>query len=61
MSALLTALLAVSSGPCDPTNTKSAGWQFAGPSTYVNRGDDLNISSAGAIQDVVSSAKSGSW
>jgi len=60
MSALLTALLAVS-GPCDPGNSKSVGWQFAGPSTYVNRGDDLNISSAGAIQDVVSSAKSGSW
>ena len=36
---------------CDPVST-AAGWEFAGPSTYVDRGDPLNISSAGAIQDV---------
>jgi hypothetical protein len=39
------------SAPCDPAACK-AGWQFAGPSTYVDRGDDLAISSAGAINNV---------
>lgn len=29
------------------------GWSFAGPSTYVQRGDATKMSSAGAIQDAV--------
>lgn len=32
--------------------------QFAGPSTYVARGDTLKIRSAGAIQDVKNSGDS---
>ena len=39
--------------PC--ASSCSAGWDFAGPATYVDRGDDLKISNAGAINNVVNS------
>jgi hypothetical protein len=42
--------------PCS-SNACAAGWNFAGPSTYINRGDDLKSRSASAIQEVVQSGE----
>ena len=39
---------------------RSAGWEWKGPTTYYTRDDELKITSAGAIQDVVSSS-GGVW
>lgn len=37
---------------------ENVGWTFQGPYTYVDRGDPLEISSAGAVQDVAFSTGS---
>ena len=55
LSLLSTASMA---SPC-PSHD-NAGWRFAGPATYSQRGDPLNITSAGAIQTVKSSSD-GVW
>ena len=47
------AVAALGQTPCK--SGCSAGWEFAGPATYVDRGDDLKISNAGAINNVVNS------
>ena len=54
-----TALLSASLG-AHCTATCPASWGFAGPSAYYERGDDLKITSAGAINNVVQ-AGNGTW
>jgi len=43
---------------CGANRDDTAGWDFAGPATYAQRGDPLNITSAGAIQTAKSSVSS---
>ncbi len=50
----------VAAQPCAPLNAVNASWAFAGPSTYISRGDDTKMASAGAAQDIVAGAN-GTW
>ena len=51
---------ALSVSPCLAEHSKPAAWEFAGPSTYVTRGDSPAVSSAGAAQNVAGGANN-SW
>jgi len=49
------AAIVATASPCLQQST-SVSWEFAGPSTYVGRGDEPQLSSAGAVQNVVEGA-----
>ena len=55
-AAFVAAAATVNASPCLQDLAVNASWEFAGPSTYMIRGDKTNMTSAGAAQKAVAGA-----